>query len=338
MSTRRIRTYHEVADPGAENIIAQVVEQNERLAARLGRVGRLVLVASGKGGVGKSAIAANLAAALAARGRRVGAADADLNGPSLARMLGANGQSLRVDGGGAEPAEGAAGVRVISMDLLLAGDDAPLRWRQPDAPEFLWQSLLEGGVLRELLSDIRWGELDYLIIDAPPGADKIARLLQLVPQADMLLLVTTPSEAARFIVAKSERLAREAGAREIGLIVNMSAHVCEACGHRMPLFDSEPAGPGIQLPLSQAPPAEGRNSVGENAPESHERGRSGPDPAGGSRSAEDAGASGDVWAEVPFDRRLAVATDRGTPFVLERPDSPAAKAIIDLADRLEGER
>lgn len=317
MSSRRIRTYHEVADPGAENIIAQVVEQNERLATRLGSVGRLLIVASGKGGVGKSAITANLAATLAARGRRVGAVDADLNGPTLARMLGANGQSLRVGSDGAEPAAGAAGVRVISMDLLLAADDAPLRWRQPDAPEFLWQSLLEGGVLRELLSDIRWGELDYLLIDAPPGGDKIARLLQLVPQADMLLLVTTPSEAARFIVAKSERLAREAGAREIGLVLNMSAHVCEACGHRTPLFDDAPAGgrgdasPDIGPP-SSAPPAGGSSSVGETV--------------------------GDVWAEVPFDRRLAVATDRGTPFVLDRPDSPAARAIIDLADRLDGER
>lgn len=337
MSARRIRTYHEVADPGAENIIAQVVEQNERLAARLGQVGRLVIVASGKGGVGKSAIAANLAAALATLGRRVGAVDADLNGPTLARMLGANGQSLRVGSEGAEPAEGAAGVRVVSMDLLLAADDAPLRWRQPDAPEFLWQSLLEGGVLRELLSDIRWGELDYLLIDAPPGADKIARLLQLVPQADTLLLVTTPSEAARFIVAKSERLAREAGAREIGLVVNMSAHVCEACGHHTPLFDDGAAGlgeveaeiadgAGFQASPSQPRPAGGRSGVGDGATALNAVGRS------------DVSKTTGVWAEVPFDRRLAVATDRGSPFVLVRPDSPASRAIIQLADRLEGER
>lgn len=293
MTTRRIRTYHDVADPGAEDILAQVVEQNERLAARLAGVGRLVIVASGKGGVGKSAITANLAAALAARGRCVGAADADLNGPSLARMLGAGGQSLRVTAEGVEPAEGAAGVRVVSMDLLLSGDDAPLRWRAPDAPDFLWQSLLEGGVLRELLADVSWGELDYLLIDAPPGTDKITRLLQLLPAADTLLLVTTPSEIARFVVAKSERLAREAGAREIGLVVNMSAHVCETCGARTPLFDDVDAG---RLP---------------------ESGRT------------------DTWADIPFDRRLASTTDRGEPAVLVRPDSPAAMAILALADRLE---
>lgn len=184
-------------------------------------------------------------------------------------------------------------------------------------------------MLRELLSDIRWGELDYLLIDAPPGADKIARLLQLVPQADTLLLVTTPSEAARFIVAKSERLAREAGAREIGLVVNMSAHVCEACGHHTPLFDDDPSdGALLQGSAHQVPVAEGRSGSGERATA----------PFGAERSDASAAARRGVWAEVPFDRRLAVSTDRGSPFVLVRPDSPASRAIIQLADRLEGER
>jgi ATP-binding protein involved in chromosome partitioning len=162
---RRIRTYSEVADPGAEDVIGQVVAQGDRLAARLARVRRIIVVASGKGGVGKSAVAANLAAALGTGGLAVGAADEDLNGPSLARMLGAARQRLRVDEDGVEPAAGAAGVRVMSMDLLLPADDAPLRWRnageQPPDPEtgeggftppaFLFQSTLEGGVLREFM-------------------------------------------------------------------------------------------------------------------------------------------------------------------------------------------
>lgn len=289
--SRKIRTYHDVADPGAEDLLAQVGEQVERLSARLAAVRNVVVIASGKGGVGKSAITANLAAVLAARGCRVGAADADLNGPSLARMLGAERAQLLVTEEGVEPAMGAAGVRVISMDLLLAGDDEPLRWQSTEAPAFLWQSTLEGGVLREFLADVHWGELDYLLIDAPPGTDKLTRLLQLLPRIDDLLIVTTPSEIARFVVAKSLRLARDAGAHRTGLVVNMTAHVCEACGHRAPLFDDD------------ATRAQG--------------------------SLEDA------WAEIPFDRRLALATDRGQPFVLSAPESPAGRALGALADLLE---
>jgi ATP-binding protein involved in chromosome partitioning len=297
--SRRIRTYHDVADPGAENIIAQVTEQADRLAGRLAYVKRIVVVASGKGGVGKSALTANLAVALASGGQRVGAADADLNGPSLARMLGAHRQTLAATSDGIAPAEGAGGVRVMSMDLLLPSDDAPLRWNAPDAPDFLWQSTLEGGVLREFLADVQWGELDYLLIDAPPGTDKITRLLQLLPRVDALLLVTTPSEIARFIVAKSARLARDAGVGRVGLAINMSGHVCEACGHHSPLF-----------------------ADGDSASEGLDDARAG--------SIQDV----ETWAEVPFDRRLALTTDRGVPFVIQYPDTAAARAIQILSGRL----
>ncbi|MFN2384454.1 MAG: P-loop NTPase, partial [Gemmatimonadota bacterium] len=159
---RRIRTYHDVADPGAEDIIGQVSAQGRRLAERLAPIGRTVAVASGKGGVGKSAVTANLAAALAAHGLAVGAADADLNGPSLARMLGAAGGSLRVVDGAVEPAVGAGGVKVMSMDLLLSADDAPVAWREPDMGHFIYQSTLETGALREFLADVAWGPLDVL--------------------------------------------------------------------------------------------------------------------------------------------------------------------------------
>jgi ATP-binding protein involved in chromosome partitioning len=203
---------------------------------------------------------------------------------------------LRVTEDGVEPATGAAGVRVMSMDLLLPSDDAPLRWRSPDAPDFLWQSTLEGGVLREFLADVRWGALDFLLIDAPPGTDKLTRLLQLLPQTSTLLLVTTPSEISRFVVAKSANVARQTAVRAqadtIGLVVNMAAHVCESCGHRTPLFDDD-----------------GHQSVTIDLP---------------------------TWAEIPFDRRLALCTDRGSPFVLQHPDAPAARAIRHLAERLGG--
>ncbi|CAN5130058.1 Mrp/NBP35 family ATP-binding protein [soil metagenome] len=242
MPVRRIRTYHDVVDPAAEDITAQVGAQHRRLEERLAAVGRIVVVASGKGGVGKSAVTANLAAALAHAGCRVGAADADLHGPSLARMLGAGGRPLRVSEVGIEPATGAAGVRVMSMDLLLADEDAPLRWREPQEGGFIWQSTLETGALREFLADVEWGELDFLLIDAAPGTDKIGRLLDLLPRLDVLLLVTTPSEITRTVVARSVRLAREAGVRELGMVANMTAFSCPGCGRSEPLFQAAGAG------------------------------------------------------------------------------------------------
>jgi ATP-binding protein involved in chromosome partitioning len=306
---RKFRTYGDVAAPEAEkDVVGQVVAQIEKLAARLAPVKRIIVVGSGKGGVGKSVIAANLAAALADRGLRVGAVDADLNGPTLARMLGAARERIRVDNGAAVPPEGVAGIRVMSMDLLLESDTAPLRWRNageraPDPatgdpgftpPEFLFQSTFEAGVLREFLSDVAWGELDALVIDAPPGTDKLVRLLQLLPRLDVVLLVTTPGEASRFVVAKSIRLVQDAGANCIGIVANMTSHVCAACGHETPLFQDD------------------RTAA----------------------LASDAGV--EVWAELPFDVRLATSTDNGRPFVLQDTESAVALGFRRMAERIEG--
>jgi ATP-binding protein involved in chromosome partitioning len=253
-------------------------------------VGRLVAVGSGKGGVGKSAVSANVAAALAAGGRAVGALDADLDGPSLARMLGAGGRLARGDGG-FRPAKGAAGVGVVSMDLLVA-DDAPVRWRGPGEHRFAWQSVLETGALREFLSDVEWGELDVLVLDLPPGTEKLARLIDLVGSPDAVLVVTTPSEAARHVVAKSARFLEGAGVREVGLVANMASWSCPHCGVAEPLFDAD----------------------------------------GARRLARDAGL--ELWAEVPFDPRIAADTDEGMPIVLSAPERPAARAFAALAERL----
>lgn len=239
---RQIRTYHQTGSAGA-SVPEQVAAQRERLARRLADVRAVVGVASGKGGVGKSAVTANLAAALASGGLRVGALDADLNGPSLARMLGVVGARLVAGEGGVEPPIGAAGVRVVSMELFQDGADSPLRWRGPDADAWMWRNVLETGTLRELLSDVAWGPLDVLLVDVAPGTDRIARLLDLVPDPAALLLVTTPSAMARRVVARSVRLAREAHLARVGLVENMSEWVCPDCGGRTGLF--ERAGPEL---------------------------------------------------------------------------------------------
>jgi ATP-binding protein involved in chromosome partitioning len=236
---RKIRTYKDVTHDTGSGLFEQVVDQQHRLADRLAHVRAVVAVASGKGGVGKSAITANLAAALASRGLAVGAADADLNGPSLGRMLGVSRAQL-VDGpSGVAPALSPSGVRVMSMELLQEEEDAPLRWREPEMGGFIWQSTLETGVLREFLGDVEWGELDVLLVDVPPGTDKIRRLLELVPDLDQMLLVTIPSETARFVVAKSVRMAREAAVRTVALVSNMVGHTCPECGHVSDLFTGD---------------------------------------------------------------------------------------------------
>ena len=238
---RKIRTYQDVTHDTGSGLLEQVVDQQHRLADRLARVRSVVAVASGKGGVGKSAITANLAAALAARGLSVGAVDADLNGPSLGRMLGVSGARLADLPSGVEPAQSPSGVRVMSMELLQEEEDAPLRWREPEMGGFIWQSTLETGVLREFLGDVEWGDLDVLLVDVPPGTDKIRRLLELVPDVDQMLMVTTPSETSRFVVSKSVRMAREAAVGTVALVANMVGHTCPECGHVSQLFTGDGA-------------------------------------------------------------------------------------------------
>jgi ATP-binding protein involved in chromosome partitioning len=219
---RRFRTYHEVEHETGSGLLEQVLAQRERLARRLAQVRAVVAVASGKGGVGKSAITANLAAVLAQRGARVGALDADLNGPSLGRMLDVTGARLAATVEGIQPATSAAGVCVMSMDLLQQ-EVMPLRWRAPQGDGFVWRGLAESGTLREFLADVTWGELDYLLIDMPPGTDRIERLLDLVPDPQQVLLITTPAEITRFVVAKSAQLLHDARVGCKGMVANMIA-------------------------------------------------------------------------------------------------------------------
>jgi ATP-binding protein involved in chromosome partitioning len=218
---RRFRTYHEVESRDGSGIGEQVAEQRARLEERLATIGAVVLIASGKGGVGKSAITANLAVALTRLGASVGALDADLNGPSLGRMLGVSGHRLIDTPAGVQPAAGAGGVRVMTAELLQEDAGAPLRWRGPPGDTSLWQGLAETGMLREFLADVTWDGLDFLLIDAPPGTDRIRRLLDLVPQPDLSLLIATPAEITRFVVGRSARLLCDAGVHNVALVANM---------------------------------------------------------------------------------------------------------------------
>ena len=217
-----MKRYRDIAGDGGSNIVGQVEAQQARLGARLRDVRAIVAVVSGKGGVGKSSITANLAGAFALDGARVGVLDADLNGPSMATMLGVRGRTLVVGAEGVEPPAGALGIRVMSMDLLLAGDATPLTWDAPTQAEaHTWRGTMEANALREFLADTAWGALDVLLIDLPPGTDRLATIVGLVPALAGTVIVTIPSDVSRLVVRKSITVARAAPAPVLGLIENM---------------------------------------------------------------------------------------------------------------------
>jgi ATP-binding protein involved in chromosome partitioning len=234
----KYRAYAELAGEDRSRLAGQIAEQRRRLDARLATVRRVVAVASGKGGVGKSHVTALLARAAAVRlPDAVGVLDADLRGPTVARMLGASGP-VRVDDAGVHPAGGDRGIRVFSTDLLLP-EDGPLRWREPEHGRHLWRGALDAAALREFLADVAWGRLELLLVDLAPGADRLEDLLELVPALAGVVFVTLPSEESRRAVARAMRVALAGAAPVLGVVENMSGSVCACCGARGPLFPGD---------------------------------------------------------------------------------------------------
>jgi ATP-binding protein involved in chromosome partitioning len=218
-----VKRYRDIAGDGGSDVAGQVGAQLERLRRRLAPIRFVVAVVSGKGGVGKSTITAGLACAFTLDGWRVAVLDADLNGPSMAKLLGARGGRLQVTGAEVEPPAGVLGIRVMSMDLLLPGDAAPLVWDAPTQAEaHTWRGTMEANALREFLADTAWGALDLLLLDLPPGTDRLATVVSLVPGLAGTILVTIPSDVSQLIVKKSITVARGAAAPVLGLVENMA--------------------------------------------------------------------------------------------------------------------
>ncbi len=193
---------------------------------RLEGIARTIAVASGKGGVGKSTVAANLAVAMARRGRRVGLLDADLYGPSIPTMFGlqSSGQVPAEEGSGIVPAE-RYGVRLVSMGMFVR-DGMPLIWRGP----------MLSKALAQFFDDVAWGRLDYLVIDLPPGTGDVQLTLTTQLALDGGLIVTTPQKVALADVGRGVRMFKDVGAPVLGVVENMSYHVCPGCGRRTYLF------------------------------------------------------------------------------------------------------
>ncbi|HXH84288.1 MAG TPA: P-loop NTPase, partial [Candidatus Tectomicrobia bacterium] len=218
-----MKRYRDVAGDGGSDIAGQVQAQQARLRERLAPVRAVIAVVSGKGGVGKSSLTANLAGAFALRGARIGVLDADVNGASMAKMLGVRGRRLAVGPDGVEPPAGALGIRVMSMDLLLPDDATPVAWSAPTQAEaHTWRGAMEASALREFLADTAWGALDVLLLDLPPGTDRLAAVLGLLPAPAGAVVVTIPSDVSQLVVRRSITAAAGAGARVLGLVENMA--------------------------------------------------------------------------------------------------------------------
>ncbi len=215
-----MRTYHELTNPDRSGLLDQILTQRRRVADRLAGVRRTIAVMSGKGGVGKSYVTAHLARALARAGQQVGILDADLNGPTIPRLLETPRAAHRTSDDGVEPAIGLDGVKCISMALLLE-DGAPLAFKGPSAESFVWRGAMEASALREFLGDVNWGSLDTLLLDLPPGMQRYIELCDILGKPPVVLTVTIPTPESRDAVRRAMRAAVEHGSDIVGIVENM---------------------------------------------------------------------------------------------------------------------
>jgi len=219
--------------------------EHQALAERLGRIRHKILVMSGKGGVGKSTVAANVAISLALSGKRVGLLDVDIHGPSIPRMLKLDAAAVQVKDGAIQPVE-KGGLKVMSIGFLLRDRDDAVIWRGP----------MKMGVIKQFLKDVEWGDLDYLVIDSSPGTgDEPLSVAQLAAPVDGAVIVTTPQDVATADVRKSITFCRQLSLPVLGVVENMSGFVCPKCGTVTDIFK---AGGGERMASDMGVPFLGR--------------------------------------------------------------------------------
>jgi ATP-binding protein involved in chromosome partitioning len=260
----------------------QESEAKQLLNDRMGLIKHKIAIISGKGGVGKSTITVNLATAFAMQGKRIGILDADIHGPSVPKLLGLEGKHVKVGPTGAFPVDGPLGIKVMSIDFFIA-QEMPAIWRGP----------LKMRAIRQFLTEIVWGELDFLLIDLPPGTgDEPLSIGQLLPDLDGVVIVTMPSELSSSIVKKAITFAERLNLYIIGVIENMSGFVCPHCGKKTEIFRS----------------------------------------GGGAKIAKEASVS--FLGSIPIDPKVGIDSDKGTPFLLSDKDSAAAKAFMEVVEKV----
>lgn len=203
-------------------------EDQRKIDARMEQVKHKIFVLSGKGGVGKSTVAVNLATALAEAGKKVGLLDVDIHGPSIPTMLGLGTAPLISNADSVDPIY-AGNLKVMSVGFLNQNEDAAFIWRGP----------MKMGVIKQFLGDVEWGELDYLIVDCPPGTgDEPLSICQLISKPDGAVIVSTPQQVAAVDVRKSLTFCRTLELPILGIIENMSGFACPKCGEVVDIFQS----------------------------------------------------------------------------------------------------
>jgi len=225
-----VEVHLKAALPGAGavtvNVSSKVVPHAVQRGVKLvDGVKNIIAVASGKGGVGKSTTAVNLALALAAEGARVGILDADIYGPSQPTMLGISGKPQSRDGQSIEPLTN-YDIQSMSIGYMIEGDDAPMIWRGPMVTQ----------ALDQLLRQTRWDNLDYLVVDLPPGTGDIQLTLSQKVPVTGAVIVTTPQDIALLDARKGLKMFEKVGIKIIGIVENMSTHICSQCGHEEHIF------------------------------------------------------------------------------------------------------
>jgi ATP-binding protein involved in chromosome partitioning len=212
----------------------QEAQDQERFKENMSHIKHKIAVISGKGGVGKSTVTANLGAALAKKGYRVGVLDADIHGPSIPRLYGLEGKQVKNNIAGAFPVEGPLGIEVMSIDFFL-----------PEQTPTIWRGPLKMKAIKQFLTDVLWGNLDFLLIDLPPGTgDEPLSVAQLLPEMDGVIIVTMPTGLSSAIVKKAITFAENLQMPILGVVENMSGFICPHCGVKTEIFQS---GGGLKM-------------------------------------------------------------------------------------------
>lgn len=202
-------------------------KQEEAIKKNLNQINHVLVVLSGKGGVGKSTVSTNLALTLASQGNKVGLLDSDMHGPTIPTMLGLENTKIMQSDQGLTPVQATDNLKVLSMGFLIKNQDDAIIWRGP----------MKMGAIRQLIGDFNWGQLDYLIIDLPPGTgDEPLSIAQIVPKITGAIIVTTPQDVALVSVRKSITFVNKLKIPVIGIIENMSGFTCPHCGEKVDIF------------------------------------------------------------------------------------------------------
>lgn len=203
------------------------IQEETKLQDTLSQIKHIIIVMSGKGGVGKSTVSSNLAAMLSMQGYQTGIMDVDITGPNIPKMFGVEDEKLHVIDEKLIPVTVPPSMKLISMAFLLPDKDSPVMWRGP----------VKMGAIKQFIEDVNWGYLDYLVVDMPPGTgDEALSIVQLMPKADGMIIVTTPQDVALLDSRKSLRFGAETHIPIIGIIENMSGFVCPHCGEVTNIF------------------------------------------------------------------------------------------------------